>query len=186
MKQFWKKMAIGLAIAIGAALAVCFAVWSFHSLHRFIWFIISAVVCSLVWQYLANPDYIYVEDVEGQMSPKKMSKSRQVGAVAGALVALGIIGTLVWAIGYGAAVVFDLHPEFWEMHLLYGALTVGAVILVLMAIYLTWTYCDDFYHNRYGVRDSAKKFVMWVAIILCGLAAAGAILYFLFPWALRH
>jgi len=180
-----KNLAIGIATAIIAAVAICFAAWSFHSLHRFIWFVICGVACLTIGQYLANPDYVYVER-DGTKYRQKIPKIKQVGAVAGIIVALGILGSLVWAIGYGVASLFEWHPKFWEMYLLYGALTVAAVILAFIAIMRIYYYCDDFRHNRYDVRDYAKNLLMWIFITLCGLGVAGTILYFLFPLALRY
>ncbi len=185
MKHFCKYLAIGIAIAIIAAVAICCAAWSFHSLHRFIWFVICAIVCLIIGQYLVNPDYVSVEK-DGKKCVERMSKAGQVGTVIAILVALGICGSLVWAIGYGVASLFGWQPEFWEMYLLYGALTVAAVILAFVAIMRIYDYCDDFRHNRYDVRDYAKNLLMWIFITLCGLGVAGAILYFLFPLALRY
>ncbi len=185
MKKLLKNLAIGIAIAIVAAVAICGAVWSFHSMHRFIWFVICGIACLFIGQYLANPDYVYVER-NGTKYRQKIPKIKQVGAVAGIIVALGILGSLVWASGYGVAALFEWHPEFWEMYLLYGALTVAAVIISFIAVFRAYYYCDDFYHNRYGVRDYAKNLLMWIFITLCGVGVAGAILYYLFPWALRH
>ena len=180
-----KYLAIGTAIAVAAALGICYAVWSFHSLHRIIWFVISVVLCLEVWQYLANPDYTCVEK-DGKTYTKKISKTEQVCAVAGILIASGICGSLIWAIGYGVAVIFDLHPDFWEMHLLYGTLTIGSVILAFIAVFRAWYYCNDFYHNRYDTRNYTKKFVIWTVVIICSLAVAGVILYYLFPLALAN
>lgn len=185
MRKLLKNLAIGIAIAIVAAVAICFAAWSFHSLHRFIWFVICGVACLTIGQYLANPDYVYVER-DGTKYRQKIPKIKQVGAVAGIIVALGILGSLVWAIGYGVASLFEWHPKFWEMYLLYGALTVAAVILAFIAIMRIYYYCDDFRHNRYDVRDYTKNLLMWIFITLCGLGVAGTILYFLFPLALRY
>ncbi len=185
MKQLLKNLAIGLAIAVVAAVAICFAAWSFHSMHRFIWFVVCSVAFLFIGQYLINPDYVLIEK-DGKKYKERISKTKQIGAVAGILVALGIVCSLAWAIGYGVAALFDWHPDFWEMYLLYGALTVAAVILAFVAGFRFWYYCDDFYYNRYGVRDSAKEVAMWIFIALCGLAVAGTILYYLFPWALRH
>ena len=185
MKKLLKNLAIGIAIAIVAAVAICGAVWSFHSMHRFIWFVICGIACLFIGQYLANPDYVYVER-NGTKYRQKIPKIKQVGAVAGIIVALGILGSLVWAIGYGVAALFEWNPEIWEMYLLYGALTVAAVIIGFIGVFRAYYYCDDLYHNRYGVRDYAKNLLMWIFVTLCGVGVAGAILYYLFPWALRH
>lgn len=185
MKKLLKNLAIGLVVAVVAALAICFAAWSFHSLHRFIWFVICTIVCLIIGSYLANPDYVSVEK-DGKKCVERMSKIGQVGAVAGVLVALGILGSLLWAIGYGVAALFEWNPELWEMYLLYGALAVGGVILAFIGVFRAYYYCDDFYHNRYGVRDYAKNLLMWIFITLCGVGVAGTILYFLFPLALRY
>ena len=185
MRNLLKNLAIGIAIAIVAAVAICFAAWSFHSQHRFIWFVICGIACLIIGQYLANPDYVYIEK-DGKRYTEKMSKDKQIGAVAGVLVALGILGSLLWAIGYGVAALFEWNPELWEMYLLYGALAVGGVILAFIAIFRIYYYCKDFYYNRYGVRDYAKKLLTWIFITLCGVGVAGVILYFLFPLALRY
>ncbi|MBQ7633465.1 MAG: hypothetical protein IJS88_05070 [Alphaproteobacteria bacterium] len=185
MKHFCKYLAICIAIAIIAAVAICCAAWSFHSLHRFIWFVICAIVCLIIGQYLANPDYVSVDE-DGKKCVKRMSKAGQVGTVVGILVALGICGSLVWAIGYGVASLFEWQPKFWEMYLLYGALTVAAVILAFITIAKIYYYCDDFRHDRYGVREYTRNLLMWIFAALCGVGVAGTILYFLFPLALRY
>ena len=185
MKKFLRNFGISMAIAVVAAFAICFAAWSFHSLHRFIWFVICAIVCLTIGQYLANPDYVSVKK-DGKECLERMSKARQVGTVAVILVALGICGSLMWAIGYGVASLFGWQPEFWEMYLLYGALTVAAVILAFIAIARIYYYCDDFRHNRYGVREYTRNLLMWIFAALCGVCVAGTILYFLFPLALRY
>lgn len=183
MKKFLKNLGIGLAVAVAAALAACFTVWSLHSLHRLVWFGICVIICLIVGQYLANPDYTYTQE-DGQWH--KVSKIRQICAVAGILIALGILGSLLWAIGYWIASLFGWHPDLWETYLLYGGLAVAAVIIAFIAVFRFWFFCDDLYHNRYGVRDYAKNLVMWIFITLCGAAVAGTILYYVFPLALRH
>lgn len=155
-------------------------------MHRIIWFFALFITGVFVYRYLSEPDYEEHKGKDGKTILRKMTKWEQVGVVIKSGFGVAIIGALVWSIGYGVACWFEWKSDFWEMHLLYGVLTVAAVILLFIAIMRFWYFCNDFYHNRYGVRDYAKSLVMWIFIALCGLCVIGVILYYLFPLALIY
>ena len=189
MKQFYKYLAIGLPIAVAAALAICYCVWSLHSLHRLIWFFIVAIGCGAIVNYMTKPDYMECKNPQGKtdydkVKFRKMTKGEQVGVVIRVIVGCIILGALVWTIGYGVACLFEWKADFWEMHLLYGAGAVAAVCLVFYMICSAWRFISDLIHNRYFARDYVKSVLMWIAVVICCLAVAGSILYFLFPLAI--
>ena len=191
MKKFYKYLAIGLGIAVAAALAICFCVWSLHSLHRFIWFIIVAIGCISIGNYLSKPDYVECNNPKGKtdyekIGYRKMTKGEQIGVIVRTIVGCVILGALVWAIGYGVACLFEWKPDFWEMYLLYGAGAIAAVCLVFFVICSAWRIISDVIHNCDEARESVKAVLIWIAVVVCSLAVAGAILYFLFPLALRY
>ena len=186
-----KYLAIGTAIAVAAALGICYAVWSFHSLHRLIWFFIVFVICTLIAQYLSGPDWKMCDNPKGKTDHekvrlRKLTKGEQVSLVIKTVIGCIILGALVWAIGYGVACLFGWQPDLWEMHLLYGAGALAVVCLVFYAICSAWSFIGDVIHNRYFARDKVKSVLMWTVVIICSLAVAGVILYYLFPWALAN
>lgn len=188
MKEL-KYLAIGLAIAVGVALAVCYFVWSLHSLHRLIWFFIVAFICCFIYRYLSEPDWKMCDNPQGKTDYDKsksckMTKGEQVGVVVLTTIGCIILGALVWTIGYGVACLFGWQPDLWEMYLLYGAIAIIAVCLVFYITYKMWIFIGDVFYNRYFARDTVKSVLTWTAVIICSLAVAGVILYFLFPLAL--
>ena len=187
MKKFLKNLAIGLAIAVLAAVAICYAVWSFHSMHRIIWLVIIFIYGCYAYQYLSEPDFTTREDADempGSDHDKFREKtlSEKVGTLAQTSVGLLILGALVWAIGYGVESWLGLPAKFWEMDLLYGAGTIFAVYLLVLIGCHIWIVVTDWKHYRPKFINALK----WLVITLCGLALAAVILYYLFPWALRH
>lgn len=195
MNKFVKYLASGIGIATLAALGICYFVWSMHSPHRLIWFAFVLILCVFIWRYLSEADYT-VEEVEeegedkqaktlyAQTKMRKMTKWEQVGVVARNLIGVVIIGALVWTIGYGISCLFEWQPDFWEMHLLYGAITVGAICLVIYVACAAWVFFSN--AKSAFVRRAIKSVLMWIAVILCSLAVAGAIFYFLFPLAIEY
>ena len=183
MKQFLRKLAIGLAIAVGAALSVCFAVWSLHSLHRFIWFVIIALVCYCVGYYMFKPDWKVYKGADGKEIMQQLTKIEQAGVVARSSIGIVILGALIWTIGYGVACWFGWNPDIWEMYLLYGAFTIGGICLALWAIFSVWVYLDDG-RSRKSLSKIFGKVLMWIIIIGVCLAVAATILYYLFPLAM--
>lgn len=186
MKKFTKYLAIGIAIAIVAALGICYFVWSLHSMHRLIWFFIVFAICAFTCRYLYDKDYVECDNPKGKtdydkVQIREMTKWEQIGVVLKSGIGCAILGTLVWTIGYGISCLFDWHPDFWEMHLLYGAITVGAICLTIYVGCAIWVFFLNIKSPH--VRKAMKSVLMWIAVILCSLAVVGAIFYFLFPLA---
>lgn len=191
MKKFYKYLAIGLGIAVATALAICYGAWSSHSPHRFIWFIIVAIGCGAVVNYMTKPDYMECNNPQGKtdydkVKFRKMTKGEQVGVVIRVIVGCIILGALVWTIGYGVSCLFGWQPDFWEMHLLYGIGAIAIICLVFYTVCAIWSFVLDVIHNRWFARDTLKSILIWIIVVICCLAVAGAILYFLFPLALRY
>ena len=188
MNKFVKYLTRGIGISALAASGICYFVWSMHSPHRLIWFAIVLILGVFIWRYLSEADYTECEDKQAktlyaQTKMRKMTKWEQIGVVARNLVGVIIIGALVWTIGYGISCLLGWQPDFWEMHLLYGAITVGAICLVIYVACAAWVFCSN--AKSAFVRRAIKSVLMWIAVILCSLAVAGAILYFLFPLAIQ-
>lgn len=181
MKHFGKYLVIGLAIAMAVTLGICYVVWSLHSMHRIIWLIIAFTVCCFVGRYMTEPDWKEYKGAGGKKMTRQLTKWEQAGIVARSSVGVVILGALVWTIGYGMACWLGWNPDFWEMYLLYGALTVGGICLVLWIIFSVWCYLDD---GRKNIGKIFYKGLMWVVIIGACLAVAAAILYYLFPLAM--
>lgn len=189
MKKFLKNLAIGLAIAVLAAVAICYAVWSFHSVHRVIWLVLTFIYGCYAYQYLSEPDYAVLDDAETKKpSASDYEKLREktlpekVGTLAQTSVGLLILGALIWAIGYGVESWLGLPAKFWEMDLLYGAGTIFAVYLIFLISGHIYVVVTDWKYYKPKFINALK----WLVIALCGLALAAVILYYLFPWALRH
>jgi len=185
MKRFAKHLAKWLLIAIVAAIGVCYFVWSMHSIHRLIWLFVVVAIAAFVYRYMSEPDWKECKDKSGKKESVLMTKWEQLGMVCTMGIGCTILGALVWAVGYGVASVFEWNPDFWEMYLLYGAGSIAAVILVCYTIFKVWTFCGDLIHDRYFARDTAKSVLMWIAIVVLCLAVVGAILWFLFPIAIK-
>ena len=191
MKQLVKYLAIGLAIAVGVALAFCYFVWSLHSAHRLVWFVIVAIICCATGDYLSKSDYTTCNNHKGKtdydkVKVIKMTKWEQAGVVFRTVVGSVIIGALVWTIGYGVACLRDLdlyglNQDFWEMYLLYGAGSIAIVALAGLIIFKVWEFCSDLIHNRYFAREKAISVLCKLFAILCSVAVGAAIVYYLFP-----
>lgn len=185
MKKFTKHLAKWLLMAIVAAIGVCYFVWSMHSIHRLIWFFAVVAVAAFVYRYMSEPDWKECKDKSGKKESVLMTKWEQLGMVLVMGIGCTILGILAWSIGYGVASVFEWNPDFWEMYLLYGAGVILAIYIVFYTICSTWIFISDVIHNRYFARDTLKSILMWTAIVVCCLLVAGAILWFLFPVAIK-
>ena len=190
MKQFYKYLAIGLVIAVATALAICYGVWSSQSLQRFIWFIIVTIGCISIGNYLSKPDYTECNNPKGKTDGdkaafRKMTKGEQIGVIIQVVIGCIILGTLVWTIGYGVSFLFGWNPDFGEMHLLYGIGAIAIICLVFYTVCAIWSFVLDVIHNCRFARDTLKSVLIWIIVVICSLAVAGTILYFLFPLALR-
>lgn len=186
MKQFLQYLAIGLSAGLCLALAACYVVWSMHSVHRQVWFFIVLLCALFVYRYMSEPDWVEYENKDGntdydKVGMREMTISEKFGVVLRTVVGIGILGALVWTIGYGVACFFEWKPDFWEMNLLYGGLTLLAIGFVIWVIYI----CNSLLHNRFDIRKTAKSVLMWGVIVLCGLAVSAGILYLLLPLAMR-
>ena len=183
MKRFGKYLAIGLAIAVAAALGICYAVWSLHSMHRIIWLVITFIICCFVGRYMTEPDWKEYKGAGGKKMRRQLTKLEQAAVVLRSSVGVVILGSLVWTIGYGVACWFGWNPDIWEMYLLYGAFTIGGICLALWAIFSVWVYLDDG-RSRKSLSKIFGKVLMWIVIIGVCLAVAATILYYLVPLAM--
>lgn len=187
MKKFLKHLAIGLVIAVLAAVALCYAVWSFHSLHRAIWLFIIFVCGCEAYKYLSEPDYTVLDDANTKDSASDYDKLRErtllekIGVLATMGVGVTILGSLVWTVGYGVESWLELPAKFWEMDLLYGAGVIFIGYLIFLIIMHLWEVITDWNYYKPKFINALK----WTVIALCGLILASGILYYLFPLAMK-
>ena len=188
MKHFKKHLAIGLSVATVVAVGICYFMWSLHSIHRLVYFFLVVIGVLSAYRYMSAPDWVvYGENEQGKtdydkMKMRKMTMSEKFGVMLRTIVGIGIIGALVWTIGYGVACLCGWKPELWELYLLYGIGVIAAIGLVFCICFSICVFCNVFFRNRRHIREKAKSFLLWVVIVVCSLALAGTILYYLIPW----
>ena len=182
MKNFLKNLASGLAFAVFAALEICYFVWSFNSIHRMLWFIISVIVLCLVACYLSSSDTVY-EDINGKQRIREMTMPEKFVVAISFIVGIALLGGLLWVIGYGVAYVFDLKVPFWEMYMLYGLIASVLIGTLFWLIDFTMHFSTTDMEGRRAIAGILKKVLMWLFIIACSSYIGGVIIYYLLPLA---
>ena len=166
MKNFIILLAKGLAIAVIAALVICYALWSLASLRRIAWLFITTIVITVMSR-------VYFDDTNKNWRERLLT-------MLGAGGSLVILGFLLTGIGYVVAWLFNLSAGFFEVYALYGLICcITICILVICVAYIIELITNS--KQRQLAWNILLKFIMCFAIIISCLVVFGLILYYLVP-----
>lgn len=184
MKKFIILLIKGIAVAITLALGICYFLWSTHTAQRMFWCVVVYALAIPSCCYLMNTKWVKNNDDKGA-AWLKMTKLEQIGKLLKAFYfPIAVFSVILWLIGYAVNSLFGIEVSFWEMYLVYGlTYTVATIVVIAMLIFLSLAIYGSLTSTK--IRTTAlpklKSALLWFIVIICSLASAIAILYFLIP-----